>query len=99
MSLRYVEYKLEDGKNVRMTLNFGLLYKLRAADRKTYDNLNKVLIKGQKEVLDSVDLLYGAYKCANLSESMSKENFIEKMNKDFGYNNESLKRLTNQRKK
>lgn len=92
-------YKMEDGTNVNMSLNFGLLYKLRAESRDTYNALNKVLVNGQKDILETIDLLYGAYRAANLKKFMSRKEFEENMNQDFAYNNQILARLTTGRKK
>nr|DAY92783.1 MAG TPA: hypothetical protein [Caudoviricetes sp.] len=95
--VKTIQYRMENGEQVELSLNFVLLYKLRSEDERTYKRLNRVLMKGASEILEIVDLLYGAYKAKNM-DGISYEQFKEQMNQDFAYNNNITNRLMGYKK-
>lgn len=101
MKTNYVEYELENGEFVTMTISMALLYKLRAKNRKIYEKVSKNLVAGpdKKDVIEVVEFLHGSYVCANQdTECMSFERFMEEMNQDYQYNIEKMQELINPKK-
>lgn len=86
----YIEFELTNGEKVNMTLQFFRLYQLKASKqhKNDYDRYNEINIKGAKEELNYVDLLYVAYLCANienLDECMEKKDFLINFPSDREY--------------
>ena len=77
-----LDFKLNDGTTIQMTLSFGRLYKLRQKNEAAYKKYNQLTMDGMKDEFDFVAYLYTAYLCANVDEldkCMTEEEFIEKM--------------------
>lgn len=68
-------YELEtnDGKSMKLTLAYGLLYKLRSKHRAQYDEYNRIMTKGAKDEFDNLTLLYTAYLCERIDEKGDTE--------------------------
>lgn len=101
MKTNYIEYELENGEFITMTISMALLYKLRAKDKKIYEKVSKNLVAGpdKKDVIEVMEFLHGAYACANQDEGyMSFEKFLEEMNQDYTYNVEKMQSLINPKK-
>lgn len=85
----YVEFELEDGRKVNLTLQFYRLYMLKNSNKKKeYDRYNEINVKGAKEELDIAEMLYTAYLCANVKElegCMKYEEFLMNMPSDREY--------------
>ena len=73
------KFTLNDDSTVDMTLNFASLYKLSNVDKKLYLDYNNKVTNGIKTELDNIVILYTAYRCANLDNYMSYEEFLDKM--------------------
>lgn len=79
----YWDLELNNGDMVRLTLNFGSLYKLRMKNKDLYDKYNAVQKKEKKNIeeLDLTVLIYVAYVCANIDNGdiFSYEEFLDLM--------------------
>ena len=73
-----IDFKLENGDSVKLTLAFYALYQLKAKNKSVYDRYNQIMTKGANEELDMVTVLYAAYLCANINEPtvLSEEEFL-----------------------
>ena len=62
------DFTLNNGEVVKLTLNFGALYKLRAKNKKLYDEYNASERKtaDKFEELDMALIIFTAYTCANI---------------------------------
>jgi len=90
----YIEYEMEDGEKIEMSLTFAQIMKLRSEDKELYDKVNKVLTKGPEDVMEIPTVLYAAYLCAcNDEKKYTYRGFIENMNQGYEYNMESVKGL------
>ena len=98
----YVDFELEDGTTVKLTLQFYRLYMLKNTNKKAvYDRYNKINAEGFKEELDMVDVLYTAYLCANVKEidtCMTREEFLMNMPVDREYIGDTYNMLVNPKK-
>lgn len=98
----YVDFELEDGTTVKLTLQFYRLYMLKNTNKKAvYDRYNKINAEGFKEELDMVDVLYTAYLCANVKEidtCMTREEFLINMPVDREYIGDTYNMLVNPKK-
>lgn len=74
---------LNDGKEVKLSLNFALLYKLRAEHKDIYDKYMKIKnnLNGADD-LDAVYILYTAYRCANPESDIEFIDFLEQVPAD-----------------
>ena len=77
-------YETPSGQEVSLTLNFLLLYRMKAKYPTTYAKYNEIIMKGMKDVFDGITILYTAYLCANIDKDglMSYEDFIGLMDDD-----------------
>ena len=100
--INYEEYELANGECVAMSTAPILMLTLRKKDKKAYETLSKVLVKGvsDKDVLEAAEFLYAAYKNANQDEeSMSFTDFFENMNQDWKANMEIMNEMYSPSKK
>lgn len=75
---------LEDGSTIGLTLNFGLLYRLKQENKAAYGGFFRAYGGGAKgreadPLFDSIDVLYAAYCCHCLredAEAMGYEDFL-----------------------
>lgn len=91
----YVTYRMEDGTEVKMTLTFGTLMRLRSQDKTLYDKTNMVIVKGIEDVAQMATVLFAGYVCANREEKeiMTYSGFMDKMNMSIRYNMEVVGKL------
>lgn len=95
-----VDFEMQDGEVVKMTLTYARLYALRGKDEKTYKAYNRIMTKGIQEEIENVHILYTAYLCANLDKvCMGRDEFLERMPVDREYVNETLTKLLYPKKK
>lgn len=102
MKANIVEYELNTGDYVPMSITMTRLYRLSAKDKNLYKKMSKFLMKGpdEEDIIEVVQFLYGAYACGNVEDfSMTYEEFMEKMNEDIGYNMEVIRKLIKPGKK
>lgn len=77
-----VDFELETGEHVKLTLAFYLLLGLKSCRKDIYERYNKIQSKGAKEECEAVFVLYAAYMCAYIQEhgcadgAMSEEEFM-----------------------
>ena len=76
---------------------------LRKSDKKSYETLSKVLVKGvnDKDALEVAEFLYAAYKNANQDEegTMTFIDFFENMDQDWRKNMEVINEMYSPSKK
>ena len=80
------EFKLNDGEVIKLVINFGLLYQLRAKKKDVYEKYSQTILMGSKDIFDFIQIIYVGYLCANINEidsCMSFETFAEKMPVDI----------------
>ena len=80
-----------------------LMLALRKSDKKSYETLSKVLVKGvnDKDALEVAEFLYAAYKNANQDEegTMTFTDFFENMDQDWRKNMEVINEMYSPSKK
>lgn len=79
-------YETPSGVSIELTLNFLLLYKVKAEYPNAYERYNNVIMKGMKDVFDGIAILYTAYLCANVGKkekAMPYDEFIGLMGDDI----------------
>lgn len=92
-----IDFELENGAIVPMTLTFYAIYQLKNKNKPLYDRYNKVMTKGAQDELDMVTVLYTAYCCAN-AEPMSEEEFMMNLGSDRKAVAEAIQKLTQPKK-
>lgn len=106
MNTKYV-FEFEDGTTCEMTLAFYVLYLLKAKNKSLYDRYNRTMNgmadkKKEYDELESLTILYTAYRCANINEPeenlMTEEEFIFKCGSDRKAVGRAIQRLTNPKK-
>lgn len=76
----YMEFELEDGTKIQLTLAFYKIYQLKNKKKDIYEKYNKIMLKGPQEEVDMVTILYTAYLCANIDkieECMTEIQFMQ----------------------
>lgn len=74
----YQKLVLNNGKEVKLTLNFARLLKVKNNNTEMYEKCNKVMMNGAKDIFDMLSVIYTSYLCANLQDEVIKyEEFIE----------------------
>lgn len=93
MEIITTDYTMVDGTTIPLSLNYGLLFKLRAKDKGIYKAYNEALTSMKEEPeYGSAIVLYTAYACGHLkdhndiSDMMSMEDFFTSMSQDRAYN-------------
>lgn len=82
----YVDFELEDGRTVKLTLAYALILKHKNSNADAYKEYNRVMTKGVQDEFDNLRLLHMAYLCAeNEGEDMTFEEFIEVVSPDREY--------------
>lgn len=84
------EYKFPNGETIKCTVAFIYLLKLREQNKRIYKKLNDAIMNGiEKDMIEAVSILYGAYMCAcyageNNGEAsiMTEADFFEKVEDD-----------------
>lgn len=103
-NLKAVEKELElnDGTKIKLVINFGLLYQLRAKRKDIYEAYSKTILMGSQDLFDIVHVLYTAYLCANINDidsCMTFDKFIKKIPEDMKLIAEICAELTQPKKK
>lgn len=89
------------GQVVNVTLNFFLLYGVKAKYPDVYKRYNHIMMENMTDIFDAVDILYIAYLCAlpDGSEPMSYEDFMLLFEDDVqGLMQEAMKLLGRKKK-
>lgn len=106
MNTKYV-FEFEDGTTCEMTLSFYVLYLLRAKNKSLYSRYNRTMsnmadAKTEYDELESLTILYTAYRCANINEPeenlLTEEEFIIKCGCDRVEVSKAVQMLTNPKK-
>ena len=106
MNTKYV-FEFEDGTTCEMTLAFYALLMLKGKNKSLYDRYNKSMNgmtdkKKDYDELESLTILYTAYRCANITEPeenlMNETEFIIKCGSDRNGVGIAMKRLINPKK-
>lgn len=101
--IAYTEYELKDGEIIAMSTAPILLYKLRKSNKKAYEKMSRIMVKGldENDVMELYEFLYAAYVNANQDEDnqIPFEDFLEKVNEDFVYNANICKEMISKPKK
>ncbi len=85
----FQEYEMADGEYVAMSTAPILLLSLRNKNKKAYEKISKVLVKGvnEKDVMEVYEFMHSAYLNANQDEEeenlMTFKEFIENANPDY----------------
>ena len=88
-------YRMNDGSSVGLSMNYGLLLKLRSKAPKLYSSYNAAQLKISKQEdieLGQAQIIYTGYVCAhlhdhdNLKGALSLVEFFCAMNQDRQYN-------------
>lgn len=105
MKNTFLDFELENGEVIKLTLNFTRLLQLKNKRKNIYEKYNNILLKGTKDVIeDSIITLYTAYLCANIEHLednilMSLETFTESIPQNFILMNETVQNLVSPKKK
>lgn len=101
--INYMEYEMADGEVVAMSTAPILMLSLRSKNKKAYESLSKLLVKGadEKDVMGVYEFLYASYVNANQDEEylMPFKEFIERANPDFMENARILREMVSPSKK
>lgn len=99
----YLEFDLNNGEKVNLTLTFGKLNVLKSLNNELYTRFNSVLYGKSEDMMDLVAIVYVAYWCANYSMSGDKlyteQEFIELVPFDMNKLKEVFTSLTQPKKK
>ena len=106
MNTKHV-FEFEDGTTCEMTLAFYALLMLKGKNKSLYDRYNKAYSgmadkKKDYDELESLTILYTAYRCANIKEPeeslMSETDFIIKCGSNRKEVGRAMQRLLNPKK-
>lgn len=102
----FMDFKLENGKVIQLTLNFARLYKVKNKRKDLYERfMNSISDKKNYDpIFSSLTVLYVAYLCANSEKLedesiMSEEEFMENVPQSFKIINEMAAELISPKKK
>ena len=105
MKNTFLDYELNDGSKIQLTLNFSRLLQLKNKKKDMYERYNKMLLKGTQDAIeDNIFVLYIAYLCANIEHLddgslMDLGTFINSIQQDFVLMNDTVNMLINPKKK
>lgn len=68
-------YEIEglDGETIKLTLSYKYLYQLKAKHREQYNDFNRILSSGAKDLFDNLTVLYTAYLCQRIADTGDTE--------------------------
>ena len=100
MKNTYIDFELEDGTTVRLTLAYILLLRNKNRDPEAYREYNRVMTKGPQDELDTLRLLHMAYICGLAEEEapMGFMEFISLCSPDREYVNGTVNQLIRPKK-
>lgn len=95
------ELTTPSGDIVKCTLNFFLLYGVKAKHPDVYSQYNKIIMDGMKDVFDALTILYVGYLCANpeLDIPMAYEEFLKLFEDDWQFAMSEAGKLMGRKKK
>lgn len=73
-----MKFKLTDGQEVELKINFLLLKELREKDKAAYEKGSRIIMNGVNDMEDVPGGIYAAYVCANMENHMSYDEFLTK---------------------
>lgn len=77
-----MELTLNSGKKVEIGVTFRKLAMLREKNKKAYDEYNRVIRNGVKDVFDYVAVVYAGY-CCNKESAMGYQDFLDELPVDI----------------
>lgn len=95
----YQTLKLTNDTEVKLTLTFGRLLKVKNMNKGLYEKANNVIMNGTKDLLEMTEFIYVAYLCANLNDSMDYEEFVDLIPFDFNVLAKKIESLIVSKKK
>ena len=74
-----IEFNLNDGTTINLTLTFAKLNLLRKVNNELYTRYNEIIYGKREDILDMITIVYVAYWCANFGkeELKSEDEFID----------------------
>lgn len=104
MKNTFIDFELEDGAKIQLTLNFARLLQLRSKRKSVYEKYTNALAGKGDAFENSLITLYTAYLCANIekldnSEIMDFNTFIDAIPQNFMTVNAIVDKLINPKKK
>lgn len=104
MKNTFIDFELENGTKIQLTLNFSRLLQLKNKRKNTYDKYTNALAGKGDAFENSLITLYTAYLCANIesldnNEVMSYETFIDSIPQNYILMNTTVDKLINPKKK
>lgn len=78
-----MELTLNSGKKVEIGVTFRKLLELREKNKKAYEEYNRVVRNGVKEVFDYVAAVYAGYCCNAGPEPMGYQSFLDELPMDI----------------
>lgn len=104
MKNTFLDFELEDGSKIQLTLNFTRLLQLKNKRKDIYGKYTNALAGKGDAFENSLITLYTAYLCANIEkldsgELMSYEDFIDSIPQNFILMNTTVDLLMNPKKK
>lgn len=75
----YIDYELNNGNTIKLTLNLKRLLNLKTTHKEQYDKANRIITRGAVDIFDMVEIIYTAYLCALESglDAMPYETFLD----------------------
>ena len=104
MKNTFIDFELENGTKIQLTLNFSRLLQLKNKRKNTYDKYTNALAGKGDAFENSLITLYTAYLCANIesldnNEVMSYETFIDSIPQNYILMNTTVAKLIDPKKK
>ena len=104
MKNTFIDFELEDGTKIQLTLNFARLLQLRSKRKSAYEKYTNALAGKGDAFENSLVTLYTAYLCANIEkldneEIMDFNTFIDAIPQNFMTVNTIVDKLINPKKK
>ena len=74
-----IDFNLNDGTTINLTLTFAKLNLLRKVNNELYTRYNEIIYGKREDILDMITIVYVAYWCANFGkeELKSEDEFID----------------------
>lgn len=95
----YVDFELETGETVKLTLTFIALLELKEKHLDQYNEYSRIMMKGAKDELENLTVIYTAYLCAlimkdgDTDNAMDYEEFLTSVTPDREYLGTTLAKL------
>ncbi len=94
-------FQLNDQESYPVKITFSKLSTLRKKNKSAYEKYNKIILNGAQDIFDFLYIIYIGYLCANDDNDnvLSSEAFIERAEYDIANIMETVKELTQPKKK